>query len=142
MKKIIFGLFGLSLFLSALNAACYVKPAYPGSGPAPQAYCWDISTVFSANYPSGENTSNKSTTTYDHGGNIVGAVIDVYGYGDSTSADVNYDNMSLIQRIPIVNSYKIVVGYRYTYQKYSNTYQSGMIRAKNYSSVMDSVYFK
>ncbi len=80
MKKIIFGVFGLSLFLSALNAMCYVKPAYLGSEPAPQAYCWDISNIFSTNYPSGENTSNKSTATYDHGGNILGGIIDVCGY--------------------------------------------------------------
>ena len=142
MKKIIFGLFGLSLFLSAATTSCTLKAQYPGSGPAPQAYCWDISTIYSAKYSSGEYTSFKSSTTYDHGGSYVGAVIDVFGYGDSTSADVNYDNMTLTQTINLYNSYNILIGKRYVYLKNPNSYEYGMIRAKNYGSVMDSVNFK
>lgn len=142
MKKIIFGLFGLSLFLSAgITTSCYVQPMYTGS-PVPQAYCWDISNIFSAKYPNGEYTSFKSTTTYDHGGGPLTVYVDVFGYNDSTSADVNYDNMTLLQRIPITNSYNFVVGKRYIYQKYSNTYETGTIRAKNYNTIKDSIYFK
>lgn len=141
MKKIVFGLFVFGAFL-ALNGACYVKPAYPGSGPAAKAYCWDVFEIASAKYPSGENVSNKSTASYDHGGSYVYTKIDVFGYGDYTKADVSYDNMTLVQSTPIVNNYKIVVGKRYLYQKNSNTKESGLIRATNYGTVMDSVYYR
>lgn len=59
MKKIFFILFGLSLFLTNVNATCYLIPQYPGSGSAPAAYCWDVIFVASSDYPDGEAISTK-----------------------------------------------------------------------------------
>lgn len=142
MKKIFFILFGLSLFLTNVNATCYLIPQYPGSGSAPAAYCWDVIFVVSSDYPDGEATSTKSSTTYNHGGSEMLVYTDVYGYGDYTSVDINYDNMPLYQTINLINSYNIIVGKRYVYYRDNNTHSSGLIRVKNYSTVKDSLYFK
>jgi len=142
MKKVVFMLFILGAFLVNANAKCYIKPAYPGSGPAPDAYCWDIAGVYSANSPSWEDTRYKSSTTINHGGKYIFVTINAYGYFDHTTADISYNNMTLYSATNIINSYNIVIGKSYLYYIYPNTLESGLIRAKRYSTVKDSLYFK
>ncbi len=145
MKKIIFGLFGLSLYLSALNTACYVKSVYPGSGPALSAYCWDISFVSSTQQPNGEDTKYKTTTTLDHGGSEILVKIDTYGrVKDYTKGEINGQDMVLTQTQNIINEFNIVIGTRYWYKRINNTLASGTIYARNNATKirMDMLHFK
>ena len=147
MKKIIFGLFGLSLFLSALNAACLVKAVYPGSGPALKAYCWDIAFVSSTQQGIGnwEDTKNKTTTTLDHGGVEIMAKIDTYGrLYDYTKGEINGQDMVLTQTQNLINEFNIVIGTRYWYKRSNNTLTTGTIYARDNSTGIrkDMLYFK
>jgi len=141
MKKVVFMLFILAAFLVNANARCYVKPAYSGSGAAPTAYCWDVAYIASDKHDAWEYTANKSSTSYDHGGAIYTA-IEVFGYNDYTSATNINKNMSLYKTEYLTNSYRIVVGKRYYYRDLSNTLERGEIRAKQFSTIKDSVYYK
>ena len=147
MKKIIFILFGLSLFFTSLNAACYVQAVYPGSGPALKAYCWDIVAVSStqqgiANF---EDTKYKTSTTLDHGGQEIRVKIDTYGrLNDYTKGEINGQDMVLLQTQNIINEYSILIGTRYWYKRVNNTLASGTIYARNNTTGirMDTLYFK
>lgn len=142
MKKNFLMLFTLGLYFVNLNAACYIQPQYPGSGPAPKAYCWDISYVTDmTKYPTWEDTRYKSSTTTDFNGTIV-AKVDAYGYGDNTNSDINYQNMTLVGTQNIINEYNILVGKRYWYMSADSNVSNGMIHAKNYSTVKDQLYVK
>jgi hypothetical protein len=145
MKKIIFGLFGLSLFLSALNAACYVQSVYPGSGPALKAYCWDIAFVSSTQQPKGEDTKYKSSTTLDHGGKDIYVTIDTYGrLSDYTKGEINGQDMVLYGTQNIINEFNIWIGTKYFYKRINNTLTTGTIYARNNATKirMDMLYFK
>jgi len=142
MKKLLFTLLSLGAFLVNANAICYVQPQYPGSGAAPDAYCWDIAGVYSEDSPAWENTQYKSSTINNHGGSFIYARIYAFGYNDHTTADISYNNMTLIASYNILNSYNILIGKEYYYLKEPNTLESGLIRAKQYSTVKDSVYFR
>ena len=145
MKKIIFGLFGLSLFLSALNAACLVKAVYPGSGPALNAYCWDIAFVSSTQQPNEEDTRNKTSTTLDHGGSEILVKIDTFGrLNDYTKGEINGQDMVLYRTQDIINELKILIGTRYWYKRVNNTLASGTIYARDNSTKIrqDMLYFK
>ena len=145
MKKIIFGLFGLSLFLSALNAACLVKAVYPGSGPALKAYCWDIAFVSSSQQPNGEDTKYKTTTTLDHGGSEILVKIDTYGrLNDYTKGEINGQDMVLYGTQNLINEFNIWIGTRYIYKRLNNTLASGTIYARdNFTGIrQDMLYFK
>ena len=132
MKKIIFGLFGLSLYLSALNTACYVKSVYPGSGPALSAYCWDISFVSSTQQPNGEDTKYKSSTSLDHGGKDIYVTIDTYGrLKDYTKGEINGQDMDLYATQYIINEFNIWIGTKYFYKRINNTLITGTIYARN-----------
>ena len=141
MKKVVFMLFILGAFLVNANAKCYVKAQYPGSGPAPVAYCWDVAYIGSVDYNGWEYTANKSSTSYNHGG-IIATVIEVFGYNDYTTVDINYKNMVLYKTENLINAYRILVGKRYYYRDMSNTLNSGTIYAKSFSTIKDRVYFK
>ena len=145
MKKIIFGLFGLSLFLSALNAACLVKAVYPGSGPALNAYCWDIAFVSSSQQPNEEDTRNKTSTTLDHGGSEILVKIDTFGrLNDYTKGEINGQDMVLYRTQYLTNQYGIWIGTRYWYKRVNNTIASGTIFARDNSTGIrqDMLYFK
>ena len=145
MKKIIFGLFGLSLYLSALNTACYVKSVYPGSGPALSAYCWDISFVSSTQQPNGEDTKYKSSTSLDHGGKDIYVTIDTYGrLKDYTKGEINGQDMVLYATQYIINEFNIWIGTKYFYKRINNTLITGTIYARNNATKirMDMLHFK
>lgn len=143
MKKIIFILFSFSLFLTSLNAACYVQPVYPGSGSALKAYCWDIVFVSSTQQPNWEDTKYKTSTTLDHGGENIYVKIDTYGrLSDYTKGEINGQDMVLYQTQNIINEYNILIGKRYWYKRTNNTLTSGTIYARNNNIRMDNVYFK
>ncbi len=145
MKKIIFGLFGLSLFLSALNAACLVKAVYPGSGPALKAYCWDIAFVSSTQQPNEEDTRNKTSTSLDHGGKDIFVKIDTFGrLNDYTKGEINGQDMVLMQTQYLTNQYGIWIGTRYWYKRTNNTLATGTIYARDNSTGIrqDMLYFK
>ena len=142
MKKLIFIMLSLGLFLVSAEARCYIKPQYPGSGPAPKAYCWDVAYVASEQYPYWEDTRYKSSTSQNHGSKFIVTKVDVYGYGDNTNVDINYQDMKLHSTQNIINEYKIIVGKRYLYIKNPNNLSSGMIRVKDYSSVKDQLYVR
>lgn len=136
----------LGLFLVSVEARCYIKPQYPGSGPAPKAYCWDIAYVLSSDqyYNNGntwEYTANSSSTTLDHGGDLY-TIVEVFGYFDNTSTDFNYNGMTLYMTENIYNNYNILIGKRYRFKKKGSNITSGMIRTKHYSSVKDHLYVK
>jgi len=141
MKKVVFMLLSLGAFLVNANATCYIKPQYPGSGSAPKAYCWDIRGIYSENYPHWEDTRYTDSAKQNHGGNYIFTSINAYGYSDHTTADISFNNMTLYSTTNIYNSYNILIGKNYLYYIYPNTLNSGLIRAKQYSVVKDSVYF-
>lgn len=147
MKKIIFILFGFSLFFTSLNAACYVQPVYPGSGPALKAYCWDIAYVSSTQQgiDNFEDTRYKTSTTLDHGGNEIRVKIDTFGrLRDYTKGEINGQDMILIQTQNIINEFNILIGTRYWYKRINNTLSTGTIHARNNDTGirMDNLYFK
>jgi hypothetical protein len=147
MKKIIFGLFSLSLFLSALNAACYVQSVYPGSGPALSAYCWDIAFVASTQQGinNWEDTKYKTSTTLDHGGQEIRTRIDTYGVmNDYTKGEINGKDMVLYATQNIINEYKMLIGTKYFYKRINNTLTTGTIYARNNATKirMDMLHFK
>jgi len=141
MKKVVFMLFILGAFLVNANAGCYIKDVYPGSGPAPDAYCWDISVVASEDFPYMENTSNKRFTTGDHGGSWIYVQIDAYGYNDHTTADISYNNMALYASVTRNNTMHIKLGTSYLFVMDPNSVDNGLIRAKRYSTLKDIVFF-
>jgi hypothetical protein len=145
MKKMFFMLLSLGLFVVNIEARCYIQPQYPGSGPAPDAYCWDIAYVLSPDqYTEGngwEYTADRSSTLWDHGGDVYTA-IEVFGYFDNTTADFNYQGMTLYYTEDLINQYNILIGKRYYYKKTGSNITSGSIRAKNYSTIEDQLYVK
>ncbi|MCG3675292.1 hypothetical protein L5F46_10965 [Aliarcobacter butzleri] len=144
MKKIILVLFSLGLFITSANAgingACKLANVYPGSGPALKAYCWNIAYLSSTLHPSWEDVIQKVAGVYDHGGAIY-VKVDVFGNGDKTSATLDDKSMTLVKTENIINSFKLLIGQRYWYQKTDNTLPYGLIKVKNYSTMQDRVNF-
>ena len=135
-------LLSLGAFLVNANATCYVSMP-PWKFAPPPAYCWDILAVRSSDHTSWDDVQNRSSTTYNHGGNMIDVVMDVFGYNSHTEADVKYQKMTLVAKQQIVQRYtKILIGHRYIYRRFFNSADSGFIRATQYSLVKDSVYFK
>ena len=146
MKRLFLMLFSIGLFFVNAEARCYPQPEFPGSGPAPKAYCWNIVLVHSAvslaNGNGPEDTSDKSSTVLDHGGDLI-TIVEVYGYGDRTTVALNYDGMDLIQTNPIINSFNIIIGKRYFYERVDTTgFKSGEITAKEYNSTKTRLYVR
>lgn len=147
MKKIIFILFGFSLFFTTLNAACYVKKVVPEDGPALKAYCWDIAYVSSTQQGLNnfEDTKYKTSTTLDHGGENIYVKIDTYGrVSDYTKGEINGQDMVLFQTQNIINEFNILIGTRYWYKRVNNTLANGNIYARDNSTGIrqDTLYFK
>ncbi len=91
MQRFISGLISVGILSSSLVAQCVPKRQFPGSGPAPKAYCWDVVAVKSNNagYEATDQT-NKTVTDKNHEAdlyyasnykNVFLAYVDVYGYG-------------------------------------------------------------
>lgn len=144
MRKLIFTLFSLGLLISNANAgvngACEIKKVYPGSGPALQAYCWNIAYLSSKINENWEDVRQKVSTTYNHGG-IVYVKVDVFGRETGTMAKLNTTNMVLFKTENIMNVYNILIGQRYWYQTRENNLNDGTINLYHYSSFKDRVYF-
>jgi len=142
MKKVVFMLLSLGAFLVNANATCQVSMP-PWKFAPPPAYCWDILAVRSSEHPGWDDVRYRSSTTYNHGGDIIDVKMDVYGYNSHTEAEAGYQKMSLVAKQQIVQKYtNILVGHRYIYRRFFNSAESGLIRATQYSRVKDSVYFK
>jgi len=142
MRKFILSLVGATLLTTSGVAQCTIKAQYPGSGPAPKAYCWDIYEIASAKYNNFENVSNKNTTTYDHGGSEIITKVDMFGYGNQPNVQMNYKSFNLIGTQNIINQYKIIVGTRYWFQAKNQNLESGTLYVKDYSTTKDQLYVK
>ncbi len=146
MRKFILSLVSATLLTTSGVAQCTIKAQYPGSGPAPKSYCWDIYELSSTKYGQNinfENVSNKNTTVYDHGGGEITVKVDMFGYGKQPNVQMNYKNFSLYQTQNIINQYKILVGTRYWFKGYdSKNLESGTLYVKDYSTTKDQLYVK
>lgn len=153
MRKFILGLISASILSSSLVAQCTLKPQYPGSGPAPKAYCWDVIAVESAKagleytYQASKTITDKNheadfyyTNNYK---NVFLAYVDVYGYGKQPDVQMNYKYGMLYSTTPLQNQYKIIIGYRYTFIVPQDTSEAkGWLDVKEYAQVKDRLYIR
>jgi len=153
MRRFILGVIGVIILSSSLVAKCVPQRQFPGSGPAPKAYCWDVIAVQSNNagYEVTDQT-NKTTTDKNHEAdlyytnnykNVFLAYVDVYGYGKQPDVQMNYRYGLLYSKTPLHNIYKIIIGYRYTFVVPQNTSSAkGWLEVKEYTTVKDRLYIK
>ncbi|RBQ31816.1 hypothetical protein CRU92_06310 [Arcobacter sp. FW59] len=121
MKKLVRFLVVLCLFITNLNAR--------------EAYQWEFMAIASSHYPYWENVYGKTVATKNHGGDIVQVIVDVMGHGDHTRVQIEYGtDMILLEKFDLINSSNIIVGTRYNFIKYNNTYSSALITAKHHST--------
>ncbi len=131
MRRFILGLVGIAILSSSAVGQCVLKRQFPGSGPAPKSYCWDIYEISSTKYGKNtdfENVSNKNTTVYDHGGGKITVKVDMFGYGKQPNVQMNN---------------KILVGTRYWFEGTdTKNLESGTLYVKDYSTLKDQLYVK
>ena len=146
MRRFILGLVSVAILSNSAVGQCVLKRQYPGSGPAPKSYCWDIYAISSTKYGNNrsfENVSNKNTTVYDHGGGKITVQVDMFGYGNKPNVQMNYKNFVLTKTQNLINSYKILVGTRYWFEGTdTQNLESGTLYVKDYSTLKDQRYVK
>ena len=152
MKKLLLIALGLFIATTNANAMCSLKAQYPGSGPAPKAYCWDIIAVKSQDagleytYQRG-----KYATDRNHGGswtsgqfkNYMVAYVNVYGYGKTPDLKMNYRNAYLYATIPLTNVYRIITGYQYIFVVSNDSPDvKGYMEVKEYYNTKKRLYIR
>ena len=149
MRRFILGLVSVAILSSSAVGQCVLKRQYPGSGPAPKSYCWDVNQITSAIYQqqfggnATEIVNTKMTTTSNHGGGFITVAVDMFGYGNKPNVQMNYKNFVLTKTQNIINQYKIIVGTRYWFEGTdTKNLESGTLYVKDYSTIKDQLYVK